>query len=74
MAIANAGPTSTLLVGDSMVDVETARNAGVPVCVVQYGFGHARGDMRLRGDEWLAETGPDVSRVIREWAAAQRSA
>ena len=74
MAIANAGPTSTLLVGDSMVDVETARNAGVPVCVVTYGFGHARGDMRLRGDEWLAETGPDVIRVIREWAAAQRSA
>jgi phosphoglycolate phosphatase len=67
MAIAHAAPESTLLVGDSMVDVETARNAGVAMCVVQYGFGHARGDLRLRGDEWVAETGPDVGRVIREW-------
>jgi phosphoglycolate phosphatase-like HAD superfamily hydrolase len=67
MAIAGAGPESTMLVGDSMVDVETARNAGVAMCVVRYGFGHARGDLQLRGDEWLAETGPDVGRVIREW-------
>ena len=67
MARAATGPESTLLVGDSMVDVETARNAGVAACVVSYGFGNARGDLRLRGDEWLAETGPDVGRVIREW-------
>jgi phosphoglycolate phosphatase len=67
MAIAGTGPESTMLVGDSMVDVETARNAGVAMCVVRYGFGHARGDLQLRGDEWLAETGPDVGRVIREW-------
>ena len=70
MARADAGPESTLLVGDSMVDVETARNAGVSMCVVGYGFGAARGDLELRGDEWLAETGPDVGRVIREWRAA----
>jgi phosphoglycolate phosphatase len=67
MAMADAGPESTLLVGDSMVDVETARNAGVAMCVVQYGFGHTRGDLQLRGDEWIAETGTDVGRVIREW-------
>lgn len=67
MSIGDAGPESTLLVGDSMVDVETARNAGVAMCVVQYGFGNTRGDLQLRGDEWLAETGPDVARVIREW-------
>lgn len=69
MALAHAGPESTLLVGDSMVDVETARNAGVAMCVARYGFGNTRGDLRLRGDEWLAETGPDVGRVIREWRA-----
>jgi len=67
MTIAHADPESTLLVGDSMVDVETARNAGVSICVVQYGFGQARGDLKLRGDEWLAETGADVGRVIRKW-------
>ena len=70
---ANAGPESTLLVGDSMIDVETARNAGVAMCVAKYGIGTARGDLRLRGDEWIAETGEDVGRVIREWQrAAQR--
>lgn len=68
MTLAGAGQESTMLVGDSMVDIETARNAGVAMCVVQYGFGHARGDLQLRGDEWLAETGSDVGRVIREWS------
>jgi phosphoglycolate phosphatase len=29
----------TILVGDSAVDLETARNAGVPCCLVRYGFG-----------------------------------
>jgi phosphoglycolate phosphatase len=67
MTLANAGPASTMLVGDSMVDVETARNAGVAMCVVRYGFGNARGDLQLSGDEWIAETGPDVGRVIRQW-------
>ena len=70
MNLANAGPESTMLVGDSMVDVETARNAGVAMCVVRYGFGHARGDLRLRGDEWIADTGPDVTRVIQAWRTA----
>ena len=67
MALADAGPESTMLVGDSMVDVETARNAGVAMCVAGYGFGRSRGDLELRGDEWIAESGPDVGRVIREW-------
>ena len=29
----------TLLVGDSPVDLETARNAGTQICLVRYGFG-----------------------------------
>jgi phosphoglycolate phosphatase len=33
-----AGADRTLMVGDSSVDVETARNAGVKVCGVTYGF------------------------------------
>lgn len=56
-----------MLVGDSMVDVETAWNAGTAMCIVRYGFGQARGDLRLRGHELVAETGPDVARVIRGW-------
>lgn len=74
MELADAGPESTMLVGDSMVDVETARNAGVAMCVVRYGFGHARGDLHLRGDEWIAATGPDVTRVIRDWCPGANGA
>jgi len=69
MALADATPESTLLVGDSMVDVETARRAGAGICVAQYGFGNARGDLHLRGDERIAETGHEIGQVIRAWRA-----
>lgn len=37
-AEANASADDTWMVGDSYVDVQTARNAGVPSCGVTYGF------------------------------------
>ena len=39
--IAHAGvpPAATLLVGDSIVDWRTARNASVAICLARYGFG-----------------------------------
>lgn len=42
MADAGATTQSTLMVGDSIVDLETARNAGVPCCLVTWGFGYSR--------------------------------
>jgi phosphoglycolate phosphatase len=38
MAGAGIGRDRTLMVGDTSVDVETARNAGILVCGVRYGF------------------------------------
>ncbi len=40
MAIEKAGGTqeNTVMVGDSKVDIETARNAGVPVIAVDFGY------------------------------------
>jgi phosphoglycolate phosphatase-like HAD superfamily hydrolase len=39
-----AAPEEALLVGDSEVDVQTARNAGMMAAAVNYGFGvHDRG-------------------------------
>jgi phosphoglycolate phosphatase len=56
--IGHLGATAaeTLFVGDSWIDLETARAAGVRVCLVRYGFGFAQvGASRLRGDEWFAD-------------------
>ncbi|NQW05364.1 MAG: HAD hydrolase-like protein [Acidobacteria bacterium] len=67
MELAGASAAETMLVGDSMVDVETARRAETAICVAKYGFGNARGDLALRGDEWIAETSHDVAGVIDAW-------
>lgn len=50
MADAGAAPRDTIMVGDSSVDVETARNAGVRSCGVTYGF----------QPETLAQFPPDI--------------
>jgi phosphoglycolate phosphatase len=68
MALAGTGPESTMMVGDSMVDVETARRAGAAICVARYGFGSARGDLVLQGDAWIAATGHEVEGAIRDWS------
>jgi phosphoglycolate phosphatase len=39
MRVAGAGPGETLLVGDSLVDFQTARAAATRVCIARYGFG-----------------------------------
>jgi phosphoglycolate phosphatase len=57
------GADAALFVGDSIIDVETARRAGVRMCVALYGFGALRGDLTLAGDELLAEQPADVRRL-----------
>jgi phosphoglycolate phosphatase len=47
---AGASRGRTLMVGDSSVDVQTARNAGIPCCGVTYGF----------QPESLADPAPDL--------------
>jgi phosphoglycolate phosphatase len=47
---AGATPATTMLVGDSKIDVQTARNAGVRICVARYGFGYREG-ISLRDDD-----------------------
>jgi len=37
-----AGPRETMMVGDSDVDIQTARNAGTGACGVTYGMGSAK--------------------------------
>ena len=50
MKEAGVGRDRTIMIGDSAVDVQTARNAGVPCCGVTYGF----------QPESLADPAPDL--------------
>ncbi len=54
IAAASVPPAATLMVGDSLIDVATGRNAGVPTCAVLWGFNGA--DVRGAGaDVEIAE-------------------
>jgi phosphoglycolate phosphatase len=41
MAQAGVAPGATVLVGDSLIDLHTSRNAGTRICLARYGFGYA---------------------------------
>ena len=62
MAQAGAEPADSLLVGDSPVDLETARRASVRCCIVSYGFGFRR--ERVEGAAWIVDDAPSLSRVL----------
>lgn len=64
IALAGVADDRVLMVGDSMIDIETARAAGVAACVALYGFGRARGELVLRGDEILLHTARDLIGVV----------
>jgi len=52
---AGAEPGRTLLVGDSIVDWQTAHDAGARICLARYGFGFATfpADRLTDGDRWI---------------------
>jgi phosphoglycolate phosphatase len=60
------GAAETLLVGDSAIDLRTARAAGVAVALVRYGFGFC--DIlpeELHGDELLAGQPSDLPGLLQ---------
>jgi phosphoglycolate phosphatase len=67
MAEAGVDRGRTLMVGDSGVDVETARNAGVQACGVTYGF----------APETLSNPAPDLlvdcMEELADWVLRQRA-
>jgi phosphoglycolate phosphatase len=64
VASAGATPATTLMVGDSAVDIETASRAGTRMCVALYGYGRTNGPLPLTGREHLAERPSDVGPCI----------
>lgn len=63
MAQIGADPASTLYVGDSNVDVATAKNAGLPCCGVLWGF-RTREELSEAGADYLAADTDALARVI----------
>ncbi len=51
-----ASPESTMLVGDSRIDRETAQRAGTPVCLARYGFGFSFAPESLSADDLIADS------------------
>jgi phosphoglycolate phosphatase len=64
VAEAGADLSRSLYVGDSNVDIDTARRAGVPVCLARYGFGYLRGESGLDDADWTIEAPLDLLAVI----------
>jgi phosphoglycolate phosphatase len=57
-------PASTVLVGDSPVDLETARRAGTRICLARYGFGYRFGEGAFRGDELFIDAPSELLSVL----------
>lgn len=65
MARAAASPPETLLVGDSPIDLQTARNAGARICMARYGFGFVNmPPAELRGDELFIDRPDELPGLI----------
>jgi phosphoglycolate phosphatase len=60
--VSNAGvaPAETLLVGDSTVDLATARAAGTAICLARYGFGFRFTDGDFDGAEMFIDAPGDL--------------
>jgi phosphoglycolate phosphatase len=67
MQSAGTEPATTLLVGDSRFDLETARNASVRCCIVTYGFGFRRDT--VEGADWIADDAAALGRVLDEFTS-----
>ena len=68
MAELGADPAATLFVGDSDVDIATAKNAGVPCLSVLWGF-RGRDFLRTSGATHFCADPKDLPKVIEKMGA-----
>jgi phosphoglycolate phosphatase len=62
-----ASPGNTWMVGDSTVDLRTARAAGTRACIVRYGFGYAAFDhASATGDDVFVDHPSEIVSALRE--------
>ena len=53
--------TNTIMVGDSGTDIQTARNAGIPIIAVSWGF---RPRHELTAADYIADTTDQIQRIL----------
>jgi len=58
-------PSTTTMIGDSSIDLRTARAAGVRVCLVRYGFGFSTVVAELSGSELVASSPSELPKLIQ---------
>jgi phosphoglycolate phosphatase len=63
-ASAGVAVDRTLMVGDSRIDLETARRAGTRVCLVRYGFGFRFAPGDFNGDELFADSPRELGDLL----------
>ena len=74
MRRAGAPPSHTLLVGDSLIDHETATGAGVRCCLATYGFGYATFPVeRVRATDRLVSSPSELPPLFKEFFDTLRS-
>jgi phosphoglycolate phosphatase-like HAD superfamily hydrolase len=65
IAAADASPARTLLVGDSAIDLRTARNAGTRFCYARYGFGRVQfPEHEIGPNDWVVDSAHELSAVF----------
>jgi phosphoglycolate phosphatase len=71
MERAHATAAQTLLIGDSVIDHETAMRASSRCCLASYGFGYVMfPPERLSGEEWIAAAPGDLPAIFDRFTAA----
>jgi phosphoglycolate phosphatase len=61
IAAARTSAGETLMVGDSAIDLKTARAAGVPLCLVRYGFGFPTTNGLVQPDDRIIEAPSELA-------------
>jgi phosphoglycolate phosphatase len=65
MTEARTVPARTMMVGDSAIDLATARAAGTRICLARYGFGFRIPDADLHGDELIVDRPSEIVPAVR---------
>lgn len=64
MEKSGASSAETIMVGDSVTDVKTARAAGVKVAAVSYGYNHGQ-DIRKAEPDWVIDSFAGICTILR---------